>query len=71
MVDGIYCICMYTYMQQSAHDLAWLPVLQNLDDALKELEEVQAQSKLLSPAQLECASDPWREVDYASQAPAI
>lgn len=62
---------MYTYMEQSAHDLVWLPVLQNLDDALKELEEVQAQNKLLSPAQLECASDPWLEVGYASQAPAI
>ena len=42
--------------------------MQNLDDALKELEEMKAQNKLQSPAQLECASDPWPAIVYAVQA---
>lgn len=43
-------------------------LMQNLDDALKELEEMKAQNKLQSPAQLECASDPWPAIVYAVQA---
>lgn len=51
----------YVHVAQCTLGITWLQScasMQNLDDALKELEEVKAKHKLLSPAQLECASDP-------------